>query len=164
MSAPKPVDLSKLKGFSPEQWGAFRLNVPGVEGLPTPQQVGDYTRDAILQTAEESGTTDVMFVALERDGGTFDVCLVGNSPRAFQNAALIAAAPALLAELERCREVIRDTHRAMVEDYGDLEGFPDEDSVMAGDMGESAITFGHVRRLAALLPDTETPSQGDTDE
>jgi len=74
------------------------LNMVGEDGKPmTAEQLGEYVKNSVLMSDE----TRFLFVsAPHSDGGTVDVCLVGNGPRGPYNARLIAEAPKMLEMLK----------------------------------------------------------------
>ena len=78
-----------MSQHTPGPWGPFILDKPLNE-------IAAYVDDCI----KASGGADFYFVQGPHiDGGTVDICHVGNGPRGLANARLIAAAPDLLEAL-----------------------------------------------------------------
>lgn len=90
---------------SPGPWGIYRMTKAG-EPM-TPEDIGEYVKNSVLKSAEQSGTMDFLFVSVDGPDGSSDICHVGNGPRGPHNAALIARAPDLLAEVEKLRKMLR---------------------------------------------------------
>ncbi len=92
---------------TPEPWQAVRL-VHAETGLPmTPDEIGEYVKNSVIKSLEQSGTTDFMAVMCEKGDGSYDVCHVGNGPTSPANAALIAQAPTLLRQRDELLELLR---------------------------------------------------------
>lgn len=72
----------------------------------TPEDLGEYVKNAVINSAEQSGTMDYLFICCTKEDGDYDICHVGNGPTSPANARLIAAAPELLEALENCIELL----------------------------------------------------------
>lgn len=93
----KQLDLTQFEGHTPGDWGAFTMTNAETGADMTPADIGEYVTNAVRKSEEESGSTDYLFVSVDKDDGPSDVCHVGNGPDGPRNAQLIAAAPSLLA-------------------------------------------------------------------
>ena len=99
-------------------WRAHRIVHFETGEALTPEEIGEYVKNTVLNSAEESGTTDFLIVSCEKPDGPADICHVGNGPNAKAIAPLLAAAP-LLAEAVRYVLEWAEHTRAMDDDEYD---------------------------------------------
>jgi len=70
---------------------------------PTAEQIGEYVKNSVIKSFEESGSMDFLFISASTPDGDRDICHIGNGPNGPRNAKLLADAPAMRAELVRLR-------------------------------------------------------------
>ena len=88
---------------TPGPWTAFNMIHADRGDAMTPEEIGEY----VCNSVRKGDLDRFLFVSGKHDdGGTVDICLTGNGPRGPWNTALIAAVPALAAEVLEAREVI----------------------------------------------------------
>ena len=83
--------------WTPGPWKAFNMIHAETGERMTPDEVGEYVANAMRRRPE---CDDFLFVSAEKADGDYDVCHVGNGADGPFNAALIATAPELYADLD----------------------------------------------------------------
>lgn len=96
------LDLSQFDGHTPGPWLAFRM----VDEAGNPLR-GDAAAKYVADCIGVNPENDFFAVAQPGESKP-DVCHTGNGPTSAVNAALIAAAQAMLAEVRRLRERVRE--------------------------------------------------------
>lgn len=100
------------------EWTAYRMVHEDTGELLTPEQLGEYVKNAVKVSAAVSGSHEFLFVSVETPNGPRDVCHVGNGPQSPVNAQFIAHArsdvPYLLDLLASQVEVIQQL-RSVIE-------------------------------------------------
>ena len=89
-------------------WTAFRLVHHRRHDDMSPSEVGEYVKNSVIKSGDESGSMQFLAVRVDKSDGPADVCHVGNGPTSPANARCIAALhnafPALIAEVRAGRE------------------------------------------------------------
>lgn len=93
---------------TPGPWTVYAMVHEDTNEPMTPEQIGEYVKNSVIKSAEQSGTRQFLFVSAQKPDGPADVCHVGNGPTSPANAKLIAAAPELLAALKTLRDRFPD--------------------------------------------------------
>lgn len=92
-----------MMSHTPGPWTAYAMVHEDTNEPMTPEQIGEYVKNSVIKSAEQSGTLQFLFVSAQKPDGPADVCHVGNGPTSPANAKLIAAAPDLLEALKAVR-------------------------------------------------------------
>lgn len=100
-----------LADATPGPWSGHNMVHADHGGPMTPDEIGEYVSNSV-----KVGSPDrFLFVSGKHDdGGYADICHTGNGPRGPHNTALIAAAPAITAELIAARKRIAELERLML--------------------------------------------------
>jgi hypothetical protein len=142
---------------TPGPWKPYVMTHADRGDLLTPEELGEYVKNSVIKSAQESGSAEFVFISADKPDGPADVCHVGNGPTRKANAYLIAAAPDLYLALDALRE-----------DYERLcgDGLTDANIPDVLRRALMALSSAEGRRAEApaqeLSTEALTPSVGDT--
>lgn len=110
-----------LAAATPGPWSGHNMVHADHGGPMTPDEIGEYVSNSV-----KVGSPDrFLFVSGKHDdGGYADICHTGNGPRGPHNTALIAAAPAITAELIAARRMI-EAAQGLVDAVQSLGAMPE---------------------------------------
>jgi len=100
------------KRWTTGPWDAPRMVHEDTNEPMTPEQIGEYVKNTVIKSFNESGTYDFMIVQGYKEDGRCDICHVGNGPTSKKNAPLISVAPDLV---DSCESLLEEID-ALVED------------------------------------------------
>lgn len=80
-------------------WTVFNMVHAERGDAMTPEEIGEYVKNNVLKSIEDGGSAERFLFISTGEENAPDIALIGNGPNGPANAALIAAAPELLAAL-----------------------------------------------------------------
>lgn len=80
---------ARLAAASAGDWTACRMVHEERGDDLTPDELGEYIRNAVIKSADDSGSRGFLFISVETPQGARDVCHVGNGPTSPANADFI---------------------------------------------------------------------------